>query len=58
VYLRFEHMRGKLDASDLLREYALVRSAIAAMHVPHLDAFLAAWAGEGQGIAHTGPLRP
>jgi hypothetical protein len=43
VYLRFEYMRGRLDAADLEREFALVRSSIAAMALPHLDAFLAAW---------------
>jgi 3'-5' exonuclease len=58
VYLRFEHMRGKLDAADLLREFALVRSAIGAMHAPHLDEFLAAWAREGQGILLTGRRQP
>ena len=43
VYLRFEYMRGNLDDKDLEREYALVRSTIASMDVPHLNEFAAAW---------------
>ena len=43
VYLRFEHMRGNLDATGLQREYALVRESLAAMKQDHLDEFLAAW---------------
>jgi len=44
VYLRFEFMRGNLDATDLERELALVRSSLAAMDQPHLNEFLVAWA--------------
>ena len=43
VYLRFEFMRGNLDANGLQREYELVRSTIAAMDQPHLNEFAAAW---------------
>tara|TARA_R110002096_G_scaffold163266_2_gene330679 strand:+ start:1632 stop:2402 length:771 start_codon:yes stop_codon:yes gene_type:complete len=43
VYLRFEHMRGNLDATGLQREYALVRESLVAMKQDHLDEFLAAW---------------
>lgn len=43
VYLRFEYMRGRLDAADLEREFELVRSTLAATGKPHLDQFLAAW---------------
>jgi predicted PolB exonuclease-like 3'-5' exonuclease len=43
VYLRFEYMRGRLDATDLEREFGLVRSTLAAMGRPHLDAFVTAW---------------
>lgn len=43
VYLRFEYMRGNLDASDLQREYSLVRESLAAMNQEHLNEFLAAW---------------
>lgn len=43
VYLRFEFMRGNLDAKDLQREYALVRSTLAGMDLPHLNEFLQAW---------------
>jgi predicted PolB exonuclease-like 3'-5' exonuclease len=44
VYLRFEFMRGNLDATALKREYGLVRDTLAAMDQPHLNQFLAAWA--------------
>lgn len=43
VYLRFEFMRGRLDAADLEREFGLVRSTLASAGKPHLDAFVAAW---------------
>ncbi len=43
VYLRFEFMRGHLDATGLEREFALVRSTLESMDVPHLNEFLAAW---------------
>ena len=43
VYLRFEFMRGNLDATELKREFDLVRKALASMDQPHLNEFLAAW---------------
>lgn len=43
VYLRFEFMRGNLDAADLEREYSLVRTTLADANVAHLNEFLAAW---------------
>jgi predicted PolB exonuclease-like 3'-5' exonuclease len=43
VYLRFEYMRGNLDAADLEREYSLVRTTLADANVAHLNEFLAAW---------------
>jgi predicted PolB exonuclease-like 3'-5' exonuclease len=43
VYLRFEFMRGNLDASDLEREYELLRSTLQATNATHLNEFLAAW---------------
>lgn len=43
VYLRFEHMRGRLDDADLQREFELVRSTIAAMDRPHLNEFNEHW---------------
>lgn len=43
VYLRFEFMRGNLDAADLDREFRLVRDTLEAMDQPHLNEFLAAW---------------
>jgi hypothetical protein len=36
-------MRGLLDASDLAREFDLVRHSLASLQRPHLDEFLAAW---------------
>jgi predicted PolB exonuclease-like 3'-5' exonuclease len=43
VYLRFEFMRGNLDAADLEREYGIVRDTLGEMDQPHLNEFLAAW---------------
>ncbi len=43
VYLRFEFMRGNLDAKDLEREYALIRTTLESMNKSHLNDFLAAW---------------
>lgn len=43
VYLRFEFMRGNLDAADLKREYGIVRDTLGQMDQPHLNEFLAAW---------------
>jgi predicted PolB exonuclease-like 3'-5' exonuclease len=44
VYLRFEFMRGNLDATELEREYQLVRQTLGSMDQPHLNEFVAAWA--------------
>jgi hypothetical protein len=46
VYLRFEFMRGHLDAVALERELELVRTTLRAMDQPHLNEFLAAWAAD------------
>jgi predicted PolB exonuclease-like 3'-5' exonuclease len=43
VYLRFEFMRGNLDAKQLEREYELVRSTLTEMDQPHLNEFANAW---------------
>ena len=43
VFLRFEFMRGNLDAAGLEREYQLVRDTLTTMDQPHLNEFLAAW---------------
>lgn len=43
IYLRFEHMRGNLDAVGLQRELDLVRSTLASMDVQHFNEFLLAW---------------
>jgi hypothetical protein len=47
IYLRFEFMRGNLDATGLEREFALVRETLAGMNVPHLNEFLEAWPEPG-----------
>ncbi|MBT8086368.1 MAG: 3'-5' exonuclease [Woeseia sp.] len=43
VYLRFEFMRGNLDASGLEREFSLVRKTLEDAKQAHLDEFAAAW---------------
>ena len=43
VFLRFEFMRGNLDAAGLQRECDLVRKSLQAMDEAHLNEFLAAW---------------
>jgi predicted PolB exonuclease-like 3'-5' exonuclease len=43
VFLRFEFMRGNLNAADLERECRLVRDTLIAMDRPHLNEFLTAW---------------
>lgn len=43
IFLRFEFMRGSLDANDLAREFARVRKSLSTMQRPHIDEFLAAW---------------
>jgi predicted PolB exonuclease-like 3'-5' exonuclease len=43
VYLRFEFMRGNIDAAGLEKELALVRSTLRTMDVAHLNKFLDAW---------------
>ena len=43
VYLRYELMRGHLDAAGLKREETLVRDMLKSANKPHLSAFLAAW---------------
>lgn len=43
VYLRFEQMRGQLDAEAHKRECKLAREALAAMDKLHLNEFLARW---------------
>lgn len=43
VYLRFQHMRGHIDATELAAEEAKVRETLAASTEPHLAEFLATW---------------
>ena len=43
VYLRFEFMRGNIDAVGLEKEYDLVRSTLQSMDQEHLNQFLDAW---------------
>ncbi|MEX1266182.1 MAG: hypothetical protein WEA08_04615, partial [Woeseia sp.] len=44
VYLRFEFMRGNLDATALEREFQIVRDTLSELNQPHLNEFAAAWA--------------
>ena len=43
VYLRFQQMRGHLNREEHAAEVAFVREQIAALKLPHWEAFLAAW---------------
>ena len=43
VYLRYELMRGHLDAAGLKREETLIRDMLKSANKSHLNAFLAAW---------------
>ena len=43
VYLRFEHMRGRIDPTELAGEEQRVRELLAASTEPHFAEFLAAW---------------
>lgn len=45
VYLRFEHMRGRLDDAGLARELDRVRLALGDHDAPHFQEFLSAWDG-------------
>jgi len=51
VFLRFQHMRGLLDDTQLEQELELVRSVLADSSAPHLNEFLTTWqnAGDGEG---------
>ena len=48
VYLRFEHMRGRMSAADLEREYDRVRQTLAESGAAHFAEFLAAWQSAGE----------
>ena len=43
VYLRFERMRGHLDAAAWAAEVETVREALGRIDAPHWKQFLAAW---------------
>ncbi len=47
VYLRFEHMRGRLDGPGLDLEQARVRDLLRSSTEPHMAEFLAAWGDAG-----------
>jgi len=47
IYLRFELMRGNLDAARYEQEVARARDKIAASDEPHWQEFLAAWEANG-----------
>ena len=49
VFLRFERLRGRLDATGLDAELARVRRALEAADAPHLREYLDAWPGPGVG---------
>ena len=43
VYLRFQHMRGRLTDAGLAEELARTRAWLTEAKLPHFDEFLAAW---------------
>ncbi|MEO6698064.1 MAG: 3'-5' exonuclease [Paraperlucidibaca sp.] len=43
VWLRFQQMRGQIDASQLSEEFTLVKNALANAGQPHLSDFLDQW---------------
>jgi predicted PolB exonuclease-like 3'-5' exonuclease len=43
VFLRFQHMRGRIDTTELADEHQRVRDLLAGSTEPHLAEFLAAW---------------
>jgi predicted PolB exonuclease-like 3'-5' exonuclease len=47
VYLRYQLMRGHLDADELAAEQARVREYLGASEEPHFAEFLAAWPQTG-----------
>jgi len=47
VYLRFQHMRGQLDDTELESEMNRLRDLLGGAEEPHLQQFLTAW-GEGK----------
>jgi predicted PolB exonuclease-like 3'-5' exonuclease len=46
VFLRFQHMRGRLTDAGLDDEIARTRSWLTDAKQPHFDEFLAAWTAE------------
>ena len=47
VYLRFEHLRGRLDATDYAREQDRARAWLAGQDAPHWKAYREAWNDHG-----------
>jgi 3'-5' exonuclease len=47
VFLRFQLMRGAIDAAEHATEVALVRATLERMREPHWQAFLAGWPAPG-----------
>ncbi len=45
LYLRFQHLRGILDADGYQRESDRVADALSGTDRPHLRSFLEAWRG-------------
>jgi predicted PolB exonuclease-like 3'-5' exonuclease len=44
MYVRFDHLRGRLDEAGVTAEEARVREALQAIDAPHWREYLAAWA--------------
>ena len=51
LYLRFELLRGHMDAEEYRRECVVVRESLKKAAKPHLDEFLAAWAPVSDQVA-------
>jgi predicted PolB exonuclease-like 3'-5' exonuclease len=45
LYCRYQLMRGGLTPAEHAQEVAMVRTALAELHEPHWDEYLAAWPG-------------
>jgi len=48
VFLRFQHMRGRLTDAGLAEELARTRAWLTEQSLPHFDEFLAAWPATGE----------
>lgn len=55
VWLRFQQMRGQLDAAQLTTELSMVEAALSASEQPHLLEFLAQWQAASAAMPATDP---